>query len=252
MSKNISKWQDREIGGYEYVPTLTRSTYRATVRQDEYPLEPVHEYGDPVIRVEARYWDGVTAAYTGYGSHSVKDDGLSFDATDVIERFAGTLGTSSASDVCELFDRYLRIFHGGSARLISSRLHYGGPDYIVYDTRAMREARGCTGEYLDRSDPSGEEWQAYIDGEVFYIEIERREVDWRAATSEEVAAYRDGELEEDEDFLIVESPHGLIIGDGVTWTYVDSTHGYYGLNDYTYEAAEELLDTYETEEDSNE
>lgn len=193
-----------------YMRKTDHGVFRAVVERDDYAEAPEFECGCPVLRIDRGYhWGGL--GDVEYGQESERNDGLPLDITEVWGQMSDL--ADSRHDTIDLVDRYLRIFHGGGARIISSTIHRGGDDYLVYDTRAMREHWGQTGERLETSDPSAEEWQAYIDNEVYVIWVERA----------------DGF---DED------------GEPISWTEVGDgpVGGFYG-DDYAAEAAIEELES---------
>ena len=187
--------------------TLTRETphgvFRAVVRRDMCPNEPDHDAGCPVFRLTGR----PSGDFPVFGDHWWRNDGLEIDMADAIDR--AEQATGCPADAVELIDRWLRAFHGGGAVMVSSTMHQGGDDYIAYDTRAMRQSWGLTGDALDTSHATGGDWQAYIDGDVYTILVERA-------------------IGFNED------------GDPAEWEWEDCVGGYYG-DDWTAEAALDML-----------
>lgn len=192
------------------VVTTPHGVFRATVRQDDYPEAPDFDCGCPVFRVSGnRFYTGLGLAdEPEYGGDSWKNDGLvANDLHAAVDYFSRAFGR----DALEVTDRWLHIFHGGSLKTLSSRVDRSGDDFVTYDTRAMRAYWGQTGEMLETSDPEAEEWQAYIDGEVFTIAVEQA-----------------GDFDED--------------GEPTSWETVEGpVGGYYG-EAYALEAAEDELE----------
>lgn len=153
--------------------TLTRETphgiFRAVLEHDEYGEAPDYDMGVPVFGYEFYGYEARLDDKPRIGSDS--DDHSGIDFPTAVSRFYEQVGYFS--DAIELTDRWLRIFHGGSVREINSHVWQGEPYYLAYDTKAMREHWGCTGELLATSDPSNAEWQAYIDGEVYVVKVEQ-------------------------------------------------------------------------------
>lgn len=154
--------------------TLTRETphgvFRAVIEVDQYAEAPDFDMGCPVFRINtSRYWSyGVSLDdKPEIGDSSWMADGVDIHAA--LDHFS----ERGNGRPLEMLDRWLRIFHGGSCTTIHSTMHQGGDDFLVYDTRAMRESWGQTGETLETSDPESPEWQAFIDGEVFGIRVEQ-------------------------------------------------------------------------------
>lgn len=202
-----------------------RGEYRATITLDQWPSEPDFESGCPVLRIDGR--DRVED--TGYGSGSAKHDGLTtYEATDALAYFIANAGIP---DGVGLFARYLRCFHGGDA--VGYHLGYSNEyGYCAYTTREMARWWGHTDTDtipLQRSlaealIPELNEWQAYVEGDVYVYDIERKVI---TVT---------GTLSLDRDVL-----HPLT--EGSAWESVDSCSGYYG-EQYAREAALEALDGY--------
>ena len=190
---------------YEQVRQITtpHGTFRAVVTLDTHPDKPVFDYGDPVYRA--------TAGAGGYELTDLKyggDRGAGLDIREVWDRLYMLRGVHHAA---ELVDRYLRIFHDGAAELMWSTTDRSGDPYLVWATRATREHHGATGDAADPRvhRPEAPEWQAFIDGEVYSISMDR------------------GEHDEDGD---------------VSWTEVEdmAVSGFYGER-WAKEAAEEAL-----------
>jgi hypothetical protein len=200
----------------------TRGEYRAVIEIDDYPSEPENEGGCPILRIDD--FDRITS--TGYGSGSAKNDGLKGnDAESALSRCLSVAG--NVSDGVAMFDRWLRIWHGGAAtgyHLGYSR-EYG---YVAYTTRAMAYWWGQTDETLAAHPeylvPELSEWQAYCEGDVYLATVQRK-VKRNTTTTTLDGQYLD-ETSED-DWLDVEGPIG----------------GYYGEK-YAREAALEMLDAY--------
>ena len=152
--------------------TLTRRTdhgiFRAIVRRDDYPDAPEFEAGCPVYAYGDVSYGYEMEDSPRYGADSDRHSGIDFPNAFAHfyerQRFYDALGT---------LDRWLRIFHGGSLRQISSTVWQGEPWYLTYDTRAMRAYWGQTGEMLETSAPEADEWQAYIDGDVYSVDVEQ-------------------------------------------------------------------------------
>lgn len=148
-----------------------RGQYRAVIEIDQYPHEPDHEVGCPVLRVEPSGWGGGTVSFTGYGSLSERGDGLSASAEYILQRFVQYHGWSEGIDV---FARFIRIFHGGTVTTHSGQ-GWREPTYVAYTTeRMVRDVWGNTDGTGIEADI--EEWAAYVEGEVYVAVIEQRVV----------------------------------------------------------------------------
>lgn len=202
---------DPDSAGYDrmvHARETPHGIFRAVVEHDDYPDAPDYDYGCPVIQVSDRDLETVS------GSDSAEHDGLPMTLPEAIDRaMHDDYGhhVRGLSEALEIVDRWLRTFHGGSLTTFSSSTYRGGYDYVTYDTRAMREHWGQTDETLEASAPDAPEWQAYIDGDVYVVSVERA-VDF------------DGD------------------GEPIAWDVVDGpVGGYYG-DDYAAESALEMLE----------
>lgn len=112
----------------------------------------------------------------------------------------------------DLFERYLRIFHGAT----SVEWHVNGDFYVTFDTADWRERVGLTDGYIkahfDRPVANMDEWVAYCDGEVYWARLE-----------EKARWHREGSADVTE-----------------TWETVDSIGGFYGYEGAV-EGAKEYL-----------
>lgn len=150
-----------------HVEVTPHGVFSAVVVRDEYPSEPYNDFGCPVLQVNPRYYSADVNRMS-YGDESWRRDGISDTAEDALSKFISEFGLHEGMDV---FDRYLRIFHGGSAVTYDPGYH-SDYYYVTYDTRAMREFWGQTGDMLETSAPEMSEWEAYIEGEVYGIRVE--------------------------------------------------------------------------------
>lgn len=170
---NLYRDFDHENDLMVHVRETPHGIFRAVVEQDYDAHAPYNDYGCPVFRIERSRWgDDTLRLAAEYGEESWRNDGILYTMSEVWERMSN-LPAPGWIDTIDHVDRYLRIFHGGGAKIISSRVHQGGDDFLVYDTRAMREHWGQVGETLETSDPDAEEWQAFLDGEVYGVRVER-------------------------------------------------------------------------------
>lgn len=208
-----------------HVRTTPHGVFRAVVEVDEYPDAPYFDAGHPVVRVErGGYGGAVFEMVDGLGRDSAAADGLEDDLATILQRVydgghdgygSDNAGCHDVDETLEVVGRWLEVFHGGSLTTFSSSTYQGGYDYVTYDTRAMRESWGQTGEMLETSAPDGNAWQAYIDGDVYLVSVEQA-----------TAFYDDGEPA---DWSVLEGPVG----------------GYYGDDDAAASALEMLEDEVE-------
>lgn len=130
--------------------------YRAIVRQDDEDTDgPDYEMGAPVI-----FLNDHTGPSVAFGKDSEKRDGLlNESAVSII-----------AGHGADFFERYLRIFHSGNVHRFSS--YDGRGHYLTYDTAKMREGYwGQEPGYPSRL--AGGDFEAWVNGETFSVEVER-------------------------------------------------------------------------------
>jgi hypothetical protein len=70
----------------------------------------------------------------------------------------------------DLFGRYLRMFHGVTTIVVATN---GQTDVLIFDTADFRRHVGMTATPADLTGER-DEWQAWLDGEVYGVIIERR------------------------------------------------------------------------------
>lgn len=158
-----------------HVRETPHGIFRAVVEHDDYPDAPDYDMDCPVIQA-GDYHFRAPDLETVSGADSAEHDGLPMSLPEAIDRaMRDDYGhhVRDLSEALEIVDRWLRVYHGGSLTTISSSTDRRGSTYVVYDTRAMRGYWGQTGEMLETSDPDAPEWQAYIDGEVYVVSVER-------------------------------------------------------------------------------
>lgn len=156
-------------GNDEYTAETVMSAdgdYRVRVVRDIHDdSEPEHDCGYPVLRLDEPR-ERVDAS--GYGSESAANDGLLEDADVILTSLMARLDVDAA---LEVFDRWLRVFHGGSAKWVRGNRHEYG--YITYGTAAMRESWGCTPSD-ELVEPEMDEWLSYVNGDVYFVIEEHR------------------------------------------------------------------------------
>lgn len=147
-------WDDNYRKG-----TLQDGDLRAVILLDEYPDAPYFDGGDPIFDERGEQV---------YGARGPLVDRVG-------EAYAKTLTSRYYGREWEqeTFERYVRIFHDGSVSWVRSSTYQGGDDYAVVALPALRREMGCSDELVNR-EPEAGEWQAYLDGEVFGVCVERR------------------------------------------------------------------------------
>lgn len=180
--------------------------YRLVMVPDEHADEPYDEGSSPIVRVEYNHAGGWRAEVVDKTGAYVPDE------IDAILGAAQRFGGDS-----DLFDRYLRAFHG--TREVVWYQSRGGETYVTFDTPEWREHLGIA------DDATGvvslDEWRAYVEGDV-----------WGWVIEESATWHRDGTDDTRE-----------------TWEHVDSCFGYYGRM-YAEEAGREMFE-YITNRDGN-
>jgi hypothetical protein len=188
--------------------TTDHGVYRARIDRDIEPMEPENESGCPVVRIDTNRGYSFHAEMTGYGSESAAHDGIAWRVADVLDHFRQNTG-SGTRETIETFERYLRIFHGGTVAERGPD-NYADSTYLAYDTAAMRQWWAGEGGTPTDDPAEMDEWTAYLEGETYGVSVER-------ATS----------FDEDGD------PDGWEEVDGTVW-------GHYGET-WAKQAAEEEL-----------
>lgn len=198
------------------VETITDSRIpgiRVRVVLDTDPHAPEFEAGYPIIRLNRGRTEIV------YGD-------TADDLSDALRHFIYRQENDTGLDAIALFTQYVRVFHGGDVKVIRSETsrEYG---YLAYGTRKLAEGWGHTDpEKIDKyaREVETEEWQAYLDGEVYGVVTEQS--------------------------IVVETiTYGGLTGDEIryeidpSWDEIESCWGYYG-QEYAVEAAREELDSH--------
>jgi hypothetical protein len=181
----------------------TRGRYRVVLRVDEHAEAPYDEGSSPILRVEytSRGWRAELVDKTG---------GYAPEHIDAIVAAASRFGGDT-----DLFERYLRMFHG--TRDIVWYQSREGASYVTFDTPDWRAHLGIADDAADVV--SLEEWRAYVEGDVYGWVVEERAT-W----------HRDGSDDTHE-----------------TWEHVESCWGFYG-REYAEEAAREAFAAATSEE----
>lgn len=202
------EWND----SYTRAVVETRGNVRAVVIRDEDSsgMEPDWDGQATVLRYDYRTWDVESKTGTDEG------DTLAHALSHFLYYYGSRRGL-------ETFKRYARIFHGTRD---FRTFHYSySPDsveYMALDSAAARTAWGYDGD--DGAEGTAHDWQAYIDGDVYGVAIERR-VNVRTVKTADGETLSDDESDEwDED------------RDTAVW-------GHYG-EDWAVLAARDLLNDY--------
>ena len=181
--------------------------YRAVIKLDDGAEKPEWDGMVPVLQIDSN----------GYGS--VKAEAFNEQAEPYVHAFNVLADLYHGNGyIHEVFDRYMRIFHGtvaiDSHNLGVSR-EFG---YVAFDTAAWREEMGCTEEQMKDEERKGDllhDVRAWAEGDIWGVGLEKR-VTW----STEAEEYEDHDTWEETE-------------DGFVW-------GHYG-HDYAEESARELL-----------
>lgn len=172
---------------YDILATVAESddgTLRAVIVADHYAEAPYDDGGSPILRM---YYD--------YGWRAKHVDGVSSFVPSGIGNIIKA-AERWARDDSDLFERYLRIFHG----MTSVRYHFDrdGDEWVTFDTAEWRECVGAPEGAADMT-----EYIAWLNGECYGYAVERK-VTWHA----------DG------------------FGERESWETIDSCFGFYGWTDY--------------------
>lgn len=171
----------------------TRGNLRVRLVLDDNADEPYFEGRSPILRLYPwRSWGGWRGEYidsVGAYTPAAADDILT-----AAEKWAGDP---------DLFERYLRMFHGTTAiEWYDSRPGSGDFVYVTFDTADWRAHHDLSDHIASLIDLS--EWRAYCEGDVYGYVIEQRATWQRTNGAGEVVDTRE------------------------TWEPVDSCWGFYG------------------------
>jgi hypothetical protein len=183
----------------------SNDNYRVRIGIDSSPEQPYDDGGWPIMRMDTgSYGTNVTHIDSGGRSHVMDSN---------VESAISQWGSPS-SPYWHFVEKYLRAFHG-----VTKIQWYRSNDYwyVAYDSADWREYVGFEGPMPEGGWPYQDEkplaeWEAYINGEVYYYVVEQRFM-WQQVDNPEVSLME-------------------------TWEQVDSCGGFYGY-DYAVEAARE-------------
>lgn len=192
----------------ETVTLESAPNFRARLVVDECPEAPYFDGGVPTYRVNVSPY-----AVGAYGSRLEHVYGE--EARDVADewwdRIVWSYGNraDTLDDAVEFLDRFLRIFHGGGARVLS-RGDSRSDSYIIVMTQAQLKqwSNGETSREILEQETRTSEYLAWLEGEVYGIIIEQ------AGT----------------ETTVVRDMTGTLIRESVTptWEEIDSVWGFYG------------------------
>ena len=195
---------------------------RVTLSRDEYPDEPYDDGQCPIVRIER-------GSYSRGGAEHVMVGGMR--PTDRDDRIEEALDHFMNIGHLDWFERYLRAYHGATV------IKQYGPNqstdytYFAYDTPEWAEAIGFDDKIAPRADYDAskavqmDEWIAYLEGDVFSYDVERR-----------VNVHMTKKVTREDG-----SDVGTIERDYAEWEHVDSCGGFYGYK-YARECALEALE----------
>ncbi|WIM95792.1 hypothetical protein ACTOB_007926 [Actinoplanes oblitus] len=183
-----------------------RGDLRVRLAHDGCAAEPYFEGRSPILRLyPSRSWGGWRGEYIdsiGAYTPTAADDILT-----AAEKWAGGP---------DLFERYLRMFHGTTAvEWYDGRPGGGDFVYVTFDTAGWRARYDLPDDVAGIVDLS--EWRAYCEGDVYGYVVEERATWQRTNGAGEVAETRE------------------------TWEPVDSCWGFYG-HQYAETAGRSVLD----------
>lgn len=176
--------------------------YRVRLELDDSPEEPYDDGATPIFKLDSQRSD-----YVG----GFRAEAFNKQAEPYLDAFRAFESTGKQ---VEVFERYLRIFHG-SVKVQDWHLGYSGEyGYLAFDTVAWREEVGAPLDRLEAEDYLSEV-RSWAEGDVYGYIVERNR--------EYTKTYSDGEQEEGED-----------------WQQVDSCWGFYG-REYAEQSARQAL-----------
>jgi hypothetical protein len=164
--------------------------YRAVIKLDDSAEKPFDDGAVAIIQVDSNAWG------------SIRGEAFNEQAEPYVDAF------NRLSDLYygngyhyEVFERYMRIFHGTVAvdsHNVGRTREFG---YVAFDTAEWREKMGCSEEQMRKEEQDGDilsEVRAWAEGDVWGVGLEKR-VRW--STEEE--DYEDMDTwEEDEDGFV--------------------------------------------------
>lgn len=139
----------------EIVETSADGKFRAKITVDEDAQEPYDDGAVPILRID----------YIGYGYRA---EAFNRQAEDYVDAFNSLMEYHDM----EVFERYLRIFHGTTVyREYNTRMtrEYG---YIGFDTAVWRESMGVDPERF-KGENILSEVEAWASGDVWGIAVEK-------------------------------------------------------------------------------
>lgn len=153
----MSKFYEFDFDNNYRIGTYELGDLRAVIERDVYAEAPDSDRGDPILDD-----DGTQR----YGA-PVPDD--------VVAAFAKTLGSRYYGREWEhdTFERYVRIFHGGTVSWINGGSRGEEGRYAVLALPELRRELGVPEEHVNDK-PDATEWTAYVEGDVYSIRVERK------------------------------------------------------------------------------
>lgn len=139
--------------------------YRAIIQRQSHPTPPESDGDWPILKFELR-------------SHRVTTDAEAYNAAagPFLDKFTELADRNYGRGVREIFERYLKIFHGTTAVRTYGPNPHTDYTYIAFDTKEWRESMGIVGnrvEDLAKEDPL-EEVRAWLEGDVWGKSIQHR------------------------------------------------------------------------------
>lgn len=153
ISEGEVLWRNRE------------DTARVTVQVDVDPGPPEDEGAMPTVRIESRPWVHAVMVLV----HGGADYG--FNAPAVFRHCVARWPTATALDV---FNRYLRVFHGTTTTHTYAPPEGGDYSYLTFDTATWRAAVGVEEDHQGTAETSFEEYRAYLTRNVWGLQLEHK------------------------------------------------------------------------------
>ena len=149
----------------EYSETVEEEAgLRVRIIIEEGPSEPYDDGSSPLMRYRRdRTYGGWHAEQIEMTSHRVHPNIIS--------------ALAKWGDDDDLFERYLRAFHGTTQVVWWDHPDGGDPRYVTFDTAVWRDEMGLTAEHLAKNPDikvaSMGEWRSYVEGDVWGYVVEK-------------------------------------------------------------------------------
>lgn len=197
----------------------TRDGFRVKIVNDDDTQPPYNDGGSPLLRITSLTHAEQITEITSF-------------------ELPASIPAAFAVFEDDVFERYLRIFHGTTSIVWWDQGQHNAHRYVTFDTADWRKAMGIEQVPGDHSLANLDEWRWYCEGEVFGVVVEKA-VD-RPVTVEDLLAARDDLIEPSFRAVWDRATKAIQDDDDTVWEEVDAVWGYYG-HTYATEVARERL-----------